>query len=165
MLFFSFIQLIANLSVFIVIGFFRNFIIQIHISQFLSLLFKRWNLFLNTLQFFCTVDEGIIENAFLEMFKLLAENFDDVLESVLSSVEETLSKDDSFAMWTVCNSLIRCRPAFPYRFFMLYILVMGTPGEISSTKATLTHTAKSLFSCKLDSLRIWYIFISTIYAF
>ena len=29
------------------------------------------------------------------MFKLLAENFDDVLESVLSSVEETLSKDDS----------------------------------------------------------------------
>lgn len=41
------------------------------------------------------VDEVIIENAFLEMFKLLAENFDDVLESVLSSVEETLSKDDS----------------------------------------------------------------------
>lgn len=37
----------------------------------------------------------VIENAFLEMFKLLAENFDDVLESVLSSVEETLSKDDS----------------------------------------------------------------------
>ena len=41
------------------------------------------------------VDEVVIENAFLEMFKLLAENFDDVLESVLSSVEETLSKDDS----------------------------------------------------------------------
>lgn len=29
------------------------------------------------------------------MFGLLAENFDDVLESVLSSIEETLSKDDS----------------------------------------------------------------------
>ena len=41
------------------------------------------------------VDEVVIENAFLEMFKLLAENFDDVFESVLSSVEETLSKDDS----------------------------------------------------------------------
>lgn len=41
------------------------------------------------------VDEVVIENAFLDMFKLLAENFDDVLESVLSSVEETLSKDDS----------------------------------------------------------------------
>lgn len=43
MLFFSFIQLIATLSVFIVIGFFRNFIIQIHISQFLSLLFKSFS--------------------------------------------------------------------------------------------------------------------------
>jgi hypothetical protein len=41
------------------------------------------------------VDEVVIENAFLEMFKLLAENFDDVLESVLSSVKETLSEDDS----------------------------------------------------------------------
>lgn len=41
------------------------------------------------------VDEVVIENAFLEMFKLLAENFDDILESVLSSVEETLSKDDN----------------------------------------------------------------------
>lgn len=41
------------------------------------------------------VDEVVIENAFLEMFKLLAENFDNILESVLSSVEETLSKDDS----------------------------------------------------------------------
>lgn len=29
------------------------------------------------------------------MFGLLAKNFDDVLESVLSSIEETLSKDDS----------------------------------------------------------------------
>lgn len=41
------------------------------------------------------IDEVIIENAFVEMFGLLAENFDDVLESVLSSIEETLSKDDS----------------------------------------------------------------------
>ena len=31
----------------------------------------------------------------MEMFGLLAENFDDVLESVLTSLEETLSKDDS----------------------------------------------------------------------
>ncbi|MFR2471538.1 MAG: hypothetical protein ACLS8Y_10435 [Lachnospira sp.] len=31
----------------------------------------------------------------MEMFALLAKNFDDVLESVLSSIEETLSKDDS----------------------------------------------------------------------
>lgn len=37
------------------------------------------------------IDESIIENAFLEMFGLLADNFDDVLESVLSSVEETIS--------------------------------------------------------------------------
>lgn len=37
----------------------------------------------------------LIENAFVEMFGLLAKNFDDVLESVLSSIEETLSKDDS----------------------------------------------------------------------
>lgn len=41
------------------------------------------------------IDEVIIENAFVEMFALLAKNFDDVLESVLSSIEETLSKDDS----------------------------------------------------------------------
>ena len=41
------------------------------------------------------IDESIIENAFLEMFGLLADNFDDVLESVLSSVEETVSKDES----------------------------------------------------------------------
>lgn len=41
------------------------------------------------------IDEVIIENAFLEMFQLLAENFDDVLESVLSSLEDTISKDDS----------------------------------------------------------------------
>ena len=41
------------------------------------------------------IDEVIIENAFLEMFRLLAENFDDVLESVLSSLETAISKDDS----------------------------------------------------------------------
>ena len=41
------------------------------------------------------IDEVIIENAFLEMFRLLAENFDDVLESVLSSLEAAISKDDS----------------------------------------------------------------------
>ena len=41
------------------------------------------------------IDESIIENAFLEMFGLLADNFDDILESVLTSVEETLSRDES----------------------------------------------------------------------
>jgi site-specific DNA recombinase len=41
------------------------------------------------------IDEVIIENAFLEMFRLLAENFDDVLVSVLSSLEAAISKDDS----------------------------------------------------------------------
>lgn len=40
-----------------------------------------------------SIDESIIENAFVEMFGLLAENFDDVLESVLASVEETFSTD------------------------------------------------------------------------
>lgn len=40
------------------------------------------------------IDEVIIENAFLDMFRLLAENFDDVLEAVLKSVEENVSKDD-----------------------------------------------------------------------
>lgn len=43
------------------------------------------------------VDEAIIENAFLEMFNLLAQNFDDVLESVLKSVEETIKNDESAA--------------------------------------------------------------------
>ena len=42
-----------------------------------------------------SIDEAIIENAFVEMFGLLAENFDDVLESVLASVEETFSADGS----------------------------------------------------------------------
>lgn len=43
------------------------------------------------------IDEVIIENAFLEMFNLLADNFDDVLESVLKSVEETICNDESAA--------------------------------------------------------------------
>ncbi len=42
-----------------------------------------------------SIDEAIIENAFLEMFHLLADNFDDVLDSVIHSVEETLSNDES----------------------------------------------------------------------
>lgn len=41
------------------------------------------------------IDEVIIENAFLEMFQLLSENFDDVLESVLTSLEASVSKDES----------------------------------------------------------------------
>ena len=42
-----------------------------------------------------SIDEAIVENAFLEMFHLLADNFDDVLDSVIRSVEETLSDDES----------------------------------------------------------------------
>lgn len=42
-----------------------------------------------------SIDEAIIENAFLEMFHLLADNFDDVLDSVIHSIEETLSNDES----------------------------------------------------------------------
>jgi site-specific DNA recombinase len=40
------------------------------------------------------IDEIMIEEAFLESFRLLTENFDDVLESVLNTVEEVL-KDDT----------------------------------------------------------------------
>ena len=40
------------------------------------------------------IDEIMIEEAFLESFRLLTENFDDVLESVLKTVEEVL-KDDT----------------------------------------------------------------------
>lgn len=40
------------------------------------------------------IDEIIIEEAFLESFRLLANNFDDVFESVLDTVEEVL-KDDT----------------------------------------------------------------------
>ena len=40
------------------------------------------------------VDEVIIENAFLESFRLLADSFDDVLQSVLNTIEDIL-KDDN----------------------------------------------------------------------
>lgn len=40
------------------------------------------------------VDKGIIENAFLESFRLLADSFDDVLQSVLNTIEDIL-KDDN----------------------------------------------------------------------
>ena len=40
------------------------------------------------------VDEAIIENAFLEAFRLLADSFDDVLQSVLNTIEDIL-KDDT----------------------------------------------------------------------
>ena len=40
------------------------------------------------------VDEVIIENAFLEAFRLLADSFDDVLQSVLNTIEYIL-KDDT----------------------------------------------------------------------
>ena len=41
------------------------------------------------------VDESVIESAFLEMFQLLADNFEDVLDNVLNSVEAALQKDES----------------------------------------------------------------------
>lgn len=40
------------------------------------------------------VDEAVIENAFLDMFHLLADNFDDVFDSVIRSIEETLSDNE-----------------------------------------------------------------------
>jgi hypothetical protein len=40
------------------------------------------------------VDEVIVEGAFLEAFRLLADNFDDVMESVLSTIEDVLNDDD-----------------------------------------------------------------------
>lgn len=40
------------------------------------------------------IDESIIESAFLEMFQLLADNFEDVLENVLYNIEEALQKDE-----------------------------------------------------------------------
>lgn len=39
------------------------------------------------------IDEVIIENAFIEAFKLLADHFEDVMDSVLDTIEEVL-KDD-----------------------------------------------------------------------
>lgn len=41
------------------------------------------------------IDEAILEGAFLEAFKLLAGNFDDVLDVVLSYVEESANNDDN----------------------------------------------------------------------
>lgn len=41
------------------------------------------------------VDEAILESAFLEMFQLLADNFDDVLDNVLYNIEEAMQKDES----------------------------------------------------------------------
>ena len=41
------------------------------------------------------IDENILEGAFLEAFGLLAENFDDVLDVVLSAVEESANDQDS----------------------------------------------------------------------
>lgn len=41
------------------------------------------------------IDESIIESAFLEMFQLLADNFEDVLDNVLYNIEEALQKDES----------------------------------------------------------------------
>lgn len=40
------------------------------------------------------IDEVIIENAFIEAFKLLADHFEDVMDSVLDTIEEVL-KDDT----------------------------------------------------------------------
>jgi len=42
-----------------------------------------------------TIDESILENAFVETFQLLADNFDDVLDSVLASIEIELSNNDN----------------------------------------------------------------------
>ena len=41
------------------------------------------------------IDEAILEDAFLDAFKLLAGNFDDVLDVVLSYVEESANNDDN----------------------------------------------------------------------
>lgn len=41
------------------------------------------------------IDETILEGAFLDAFKLLAGNFDDVLDVVLSYVEESANNDDN----------------------------------------------------------------------
>lgn len=41
------------------------------------------------------IDESILENAFVESFQLLADNFDDILESVLETIEIELSSTDN----------------------------------------------------------------------
>ncbi|WMJ90753.1 zinc ribbon domain-containing protein [Anaerocolumna sp. MB42-C2] len=40
------------------------------------------------------LDEVIIENAFLEVYRLLSVNFDDVLDSVLATVEDALANEE-----------------------------------------------------------------------
>ena len=50
------------------------------------------------------IDEAILEGAFLEAFGLLAGNFDDVLDIVMSNVEEALNNAEVFVR---SNSLIR----------------------------------------------------------
>lgn len=40
------------------------------------------------------IDEAIIENAFLEMMKLLSDNFEDVMENLLNSIEKSLETND-----------------------------------------------------------------------
>ena len=40
------------------------------------------------------IDEVIVENAFVDAFQLLADNFDDVFDSVLNTIEDVL-KDDT----------------------------------------------------------------------
>lgn len=40
------------------------------------------------------IDESIIENSFLEMMSLMADNFDDVLDNLLATIEESLNSDD-----------------------------------------------------------------------
>lgn len=40
------------------------------------------------------IDEEIIENAFLEMMQLLSDNFDDVMNNLLSTVEKSLETND-----------------------------------------------------------------------
>lgn len=53
-----------------------------------------------------TIDESILENAFVETFQLLADNFDDVLDSVLASIEtELLNNDNSEKLKRVHKSL------------------------------------------------------------
>lgn len=44
---------------------------------------------------FKAIDEAILEGAFLDAFRLLAGNFDDVLDVVLSYVEESANNDDN----------------------------------------------------------------------
>lgn len=41
-----------------------------------------------------SIDENILEGAFIEAFSLLAGNFDDVLDVVMNYVEETANNDE-----------------------------------------------------------------------